>query len=424
MGRAVAQRGPRLPRRGARRRPAPAPGTQRPDSIRERSRRSSTRCCIRRELFRIVVRNWRSSASSGRSVRIVSAYPEIEVSGVLSSWETLATKSRRTASSRRISVTSCRTSRAPAGGERAGVHDRACSRPARSRDSGPLFRRARSPRPPAPPSPGTAPVDREAPRARRSPSSRRAAPFAVVMRPRPSAAITPSVIASTSAADSARSRRSSSNRSASCRCICRSACTSASMSGMPDRGNRGREPAAIARDAATRPLNGWVMDRPATRPTGSPPPARRAHRPRWPPGIGARSRLTGDRLEISRIDARTCPARTRTSGRHRAPPRLATGCGRSGEHGTDVGLRGQRSEARERPGRELAVVPGTTGAVEEHDPHPVLPGETLNRCGPRRAVGRHGLTNENRLAEQRPGDVGLEIPAQRAVGVARRARGS
>ena len=36
------------------------------------------------------------------------------------------------------------------------------------------------------------------------------------------------------------------------------------MSGMPDRGKRGREPAAIARAAAARSLNGCAIDRPAT----------------------------------------------------------------------------------------------------------------------------------------------------------------
>src|SRR5438093_974545 len=69
------------------------------------------------------------------------------------------------------------------------------------------------------------------------------------MWPRPSAAMTPSTMDWTSAADSACSRRSSSKRSPSWRCIARSAWTRASMSGMPERGKRGGEPAAMARAA-------------------------------------------------------------------------------------------------------------------------------------------------------------------------------
>ena len=83
------------------------------------------------------------------------------------------------------------------------------------------------------------------------------------MRPRSSAAITPSTMDSTSAAVSACSRRSSSKRSASWRCICRSAWTSASMSGTPERGNRGGEPAAIARAAVVMPVSGRAIERPA-----------------------------------------------------------------------------------------------------------------------------------------------------------------
>ena len=86
----------------------------------------------------------------------------------------------------------------------------------------------------------------------------------MTMRPRSSAATTPSTMDSTSAAVSACSRRSSSKRSASCRCICRSAWTSASMSGTPERGKRGGDPAAIARAAAVIWVNGLAIERPAT----------------------------------------------------------------------------------------------------------------------------------------------------------------
>ena len=51
----TASAGPRLPRHGARRPPSVQLGCQRPDSMRDRSSRSSTSRCIRRALLRIVV---------------------------------------------------------------------------------------------------------------------------------------------------------------------------------------------------------------------------------------------------------------------------------------------------------------------------------------------------------------------------------
>ena len=83
------------------------------------------------------------------------------------------------------------------------------------------------------------------------------------MWPRPSAAMTPSIMDSTSAAVSACSRRSSSKRSPSWRCIWRSAWTSASISGTPERGKRGGEPAAMARAAAVMSVSGRAIERPA-----------------------------------------------------------------------------------------------------------------------------------------------------------------
>ena len=59
---------------------------------------------------RFTVSSWRAQSIS------VSVYALIEASGVLSSWEALATKSCRIRSSRRRSVTSWKTSTAPDGG--------------------------------------------------------------------------------------------------------------------------------------------------------------------------------------------------------------------------------------------------------------------------------------------------------------------
>ena len=70
------------------------------------SRRFTCRCTIPRKRMEL-------AGSSKPSSRIVSTKPLINVIGVRSSWETLATKSRRTFSRCRSRVTSCSTIRTP-----------------------------------------------------------------------------------------------------------------------------------------------------------------------------------------------------------------------------------------------------------------------------------------------------------------------
>ncbi len=84
------------------------------DSRRDSDRRSVTRLDIRSAWRPILARKrWRSSASISGSSISVSTSPRIAVTGVLSSCETLATKSRRTVSRRRSRVTSWSTRTAP-----------------------------------------------------------------------------------------------------------------------------------------------------------------------------------------------------------------------------------------------------------------------------------------------------------------------
>ncbi len=68
---------------------------------------------MRRALPRIASTNRLRSAAGGSSVASVSANPPITVIGVFSSCDTLATKSRRTASRRRVLVRSKNASRPP-----------------------------------------------------------------------------------------------------------------------------------------------------------------------------------------------------------------------------------------------------------------------------------------------------------------------
>jgi hypothetical protein len=69
--------------------------------------------CIRRACVRIADENWRLVSSGGSSSARVSANPATTVSGVRSSCETLATKSRRMSSSWRMRVRSNKASTAP-----------------------------------------------------------------------------------------------------------------------------------------------------------------------------------------------------------------------------------------------------------------------------------------------------------------------
>ncbi len=236
--------------------------------MRERSSRSSTSRCIRCALVTMVPRKrCRVSASIPGSLS-VSAYPAIDVSGVFSSCETFATKSRRTASRRRTSVKSCSTTTAPwplsgRAFERknpaveidlaimhvfAGEHvsDR-FPRALGAKERGEVRQRALG----------------------RIASNRRAAGFAKTIVPRASAAITPSTIASTMALPPAFSCCSSTTRSAWSRCMRRSACTSVSISGIPDRGKRGVAPAAMSRAASASATSGRATDRPATHASAS-----------------------------------------------------------------------------------------------------------------------------------------------------------
>ena len=80
-------------------------------SIFDRSSRSSTSSPRRRPLRSMMPTNWMAALGSrSMAMRRVSAAEHTEAMGVRSSCDTLVTKSRRTISRRRISVTSNRTS--------------------------------------------------------------------------------------------------------------------------------------------------------------------------------------------------------------------------------------------------------------------------------------------------------------------------
>ena len=85
-----------------------------PDSILERSKRSSIKRANRSESEWMTCRNSLACPLSSKAhSKRVSAYPLIIVTGVLSSWDTLATKSCRTLSRRLSSVISWNTNTAP-----------------------------------------------------------------------------------------------------------------------------------------------------------------------------------------------------------------------------------------------------------------------------------------------------------------------
>ena len=87
------------------------------DSTRAMVSRSSVNRLMRVAFFRIVARNSRATGLSASSwSSSVSTYPLIEVNGVRSSCETLATKSRCVRSTSSIRVMSCSTATAPPAG--------------------------------------------------------------------------------------------------------------------------------------------------------------------------------------------------------------------------------------------------------------------------------------------------------------------
>ena len=87
-----------------------------PPSRRLSSRRSSIRVAIRSAWVRILPRNlWAVSGCSIAPSSRASTNPRIEVSGVRSSWEAFATKSRRMSSTLRRSVASLNVRTAPCG---------------------------------------------------------------------------------------------------------------------------------------------------------------------------------------------------------------------------------------------------------------------------------------------------------------------
>ncbi len=92
---------------------SPGSGVQTPDSMRDRSRRSSIRACIRSTFARMRAVNSVACSSGSSPSASASAKPRRLVIGVFSSCDTLATKSRRTPSSWRVRVTSWMATRAP-----------------------------------------------------------------------------------------------------------------------------------------------------------------------------------------------------------------------------------------------------------------------------------------------------------------------
>ena len=153
---------------------ASARGLNSLDSMRDRSSTSSTSSCRRRAL-RSIISTKRTDASGSRSAdrRSVSAADATAAIGVRSSCETLATKSRRSDSSRRTSVTSTKTASRPGlPRHRLGVHQRAPRLEARRSRSRP------SASPPTPaPSPAAAAARRcGSPRSRCGPPPRSTAP--------------------------------------------------------------------------------------------------------------------------------------------------------------------------------------------------------------------------------------------------------
>src|SRR5215831_3179636 len=119
-------------------------GRQLPDSYRDRSSRSSTIRCMRR-VFASIVSRKRSRLSFGSSrSRSVSANPAMTVSGVLSSCDTLATKSRRIVSSLRRVVRSWTATTAPPSGS--GRAETSSVRSATPISSGPVATPAIAPR--------------------------------------------------------------------------------------------------------------------------------------------------------------------------------------------------------------------------------------------------------------------------------------
>ena len=235
-------------------------GRHPPDSMRDRSSRSSTIRCIRWVLARIVWVNCARCAWGSVSSRSVSAKPLTTVRGVRNSCDTLATKSRRTVSRRRIGVTSRMASTAPppSNGRAVSATDRSLiwvssasvDTPAIAAASASRSTRSRGSR------------SAEKGTASRTPNTRRAPVFMWITCWRPSSAMTPSLSDSVRARSRASSASKACTRAPSCSANRWKALASSPTSpGAASDGRRDKSPEAMARASSRSSRIGRVTER-------------------------------------------------------------------------------------------------------------------------------------------------------------------
>ena len=152
------QRRPGLARRRVDAPPPRASGCQRPDSMRDRSSRSSTSRCIRRALLRIVPRKRRVVSGSGgcRQQGLGVARDRGERGLELVGHVGHEVAAHRLQAPQLGEIV--HHQHGAAGGERPRVEQQRAAVQLELADPAPVRRRARRPRPRAPPSPGTAPA--------------------------------------------------------------------------------------------------------------------------------------------------------------------------------------------------------------------------------------------------------------------------
>ena len=185
------------------------------------------------------------------------------------------------------------------------------------------------------------------------------------------------------------------------------------MSGTPERGNRGGEPAAMARAAAVMPVSGRAIERPATRastpPTSSAMIAAPGHRALGP---------ADDVVHLAQVRGDADRARAAGDGDVEHPPAdgvaLAGGDpGPSGERGADLRTLAVVLDGGERARGEIAVGPDPAGLIDDGDAAVVLSrGEPADAFAPGGGVGAEGLADEAGLTLQGALDLADQVAAQ------------
>ena len=337
------------------------------------------------------------------------------MSGVLSSWDTLATKSRRIDSSRREFGEIVQHQHGPTRWQRARVHQQGAvfHLDFAVLHQLPLVSPGR--RPLARPSPETVRGSRASNHRTSMPRIRRAVELAVRMRPRTSAAMTPSTIELTG-------RRFRLLPAQVREAIGQLAVHlpehlhQATMSGMPEWGKRGGAPSAIARAADPISTRGRAIERPAASASTLPIQQRQQ-------GGAGHGLFSAVHDFVHLIQPRGHPdhpgrpgiatyisSRPTLALRRLAAPASSTQCGLNLGTVTVVFQRGQLA------GGKVAIRADPAAAVDQGNAMSGLRSETTYGGLPCCGIGGEGLADQARFALQRAHNVGFQIPAEGALG--------